>query len=145
MALALLPDVVVLLRKLLLDTPEVTAIVKQRVGTASPQDTSTPWIRLSRIGGPLSSSAPMRLERALIQVDCFAPATGGRTHGDLGAMTLARTVRACLQSGAGYADDYGLIAHVEEPLGPTNQPDTSRTPPTPRVHFTVAVTTRPVD
>ena len=139
MPVTLMPDVIVLLRKCLLASSDVTAIVSQRVATVSPQDTSTPWIRLTRIGGPTSQSAPMRFDKPLVQVDCF----GAKGAGDEGAMVLARTARACLLSAAGYADTEVIIAYVLETLGPMNQPDTSRTPPTPRVHFTLAITTHP--
>jgi hypothetical protein len=144
-AVALLPDVVTLVRAYLAGCTDVTAIVGERIATSSPKDNTKPWLRLSRIGGPASSTAPMRLDKPIVQVDSFAPATGtgNQVFGDAGAMLLARTARACLLVAAGFADSEGLIAYVLETQGPTNQPDTSRTPPTPRVHFTVTITTRP--
>jgi hypothetical protein len=140
MTLALLPDVVSLVRSCLLESTDVTDLVGQRVATSSPADTSEPWIRLQRIGGPISKTAPQRIDYPNVQIDCFAPP---EPSGELAAMTLARTVRACMFAAAGYTDGEGIIAYVTEPLGPKSQPDTSRTPPTPRVHFTLAITTRP--
>ncbi len=139
MTIALLPDVVTLVRNYLLQCVDITAIVDQRIATSSPADTSSPWVRLTRIGGPISKTAPQWIDYPNVQIDCFAPPDGG----DLAAMTLARTVRACMFAAANYSDGEGVIAYVTEPLGPRSQPDTSRTPPTPRVHMTLAITTRP--
>lgn len=139
MMLALLPDAVSLLRSCLLDCTDVTDIVDQRISVQSPADVSSPWVRITRVGGPRSKTAPMRIDVPNVQFDCFAPPDAG----DVGAMTLARTVSACLFSAANYSDGEGVIAYVTELLGPKSQPDTSRTPPTPRVHFTLAITTRP--
>lgn len=140
MTLALLPDVISLVRSCLLACTDVTDIVGQRVSVASPQDTGTPWVRITRVGGPISRTAPQRLDNPSVQFDCFAPPG----EGDIEAMTLARTVRACMFNAANYTDGEGVIAYVTEPLGPRSQPDTSRTPPTPRVHLTLSIITHPV-
>lgn len=142
MTLALLPSAVNLVRSCLLECTEVTDLVGQRVATSSPADVSSPWIRITRIGGPVSKTAPQRIDYPSIQVDCFAPPEGAN-GGDLGADTLARTARACLLNAANYTDGEGVMGRITEPLGPKSQPDTSRTPPTPRVHFTLSITTRP--
>lgn len=139
MTLTLLPDAVLLAINCLLACSDVTDIVDQRVSVESPADTSSPWIRVTRIGGPISPTAPQRIDYPNLQIDCFAPPDAG----ELGAMTLARTARACLFNAANFTDGQGVIGLVKEPLGPKQQPDTSRTPPTPRVHFTLSLTTRP--
>lgn len=139
MTLALLPDAVALAINCLLACDDVTDIVGDRVSTQSPSDVSSPWVRVTRVGGAISPTAPQRIDYPNIQIDCFAPPDDG----DLGAMTLARTVRACFFNAANFSDGQGVIGRVKEPLGPKSQPDTSRTPPTPRVHLTLAITTRP--
>lgn len=143
MPVAVLPDVVKLVRECLLADTATAAIVGTRISTTSPKSTTSPWIRLTRIGGPRSAEAPMRLDKPLVQVDSFAPASGGAVFGDYGAMKLARTAGAALLGAAGFADGDGIICYVLETIGPTNQPDTSRTPPTPRVHTTFEIVTRP--
>lgn len=145
MVVAVMPDVIKLVRSYLMSLTAVTNLVGERIATRAPQDTSSPWVKIERVGGPRSLSAPMRLETARVQVSSYAPATADTgLSGDEGAMTLARTVQAALIDAAGWSDDEGVIAYVSEPLGPQNLPDTSRTPPTPRVVFTHAFLIRPL-
>jgi hypothetical protein len=144
-ALTVMPDQVQLAIAALNDCSEVAALVGNRIASSSPKDTTKPWLRVSPVGGARSLSAPMRLARRNIQVDGFAPATPSTQplSGDVGAMKLARVAEAALFAAAGFANEDGVITKVEQTLGPASQPDTSRTPPTPRVHFTLAITVRP--
>lgn len=136
------PDAVQLLSEFLRDCEGVVDIVGDKIGTRTPdtvsEDSGSQWIRLSRIGG--TQTVPSWLDRALIQVDCFS------FQGDFFAMTLARIARAYIKDkSAGWTSAEGIITGAdEEPGGLQNLPDTSRTPPTPRVTFTVGLSVRPV-
>ena len=142
-----MPDVVILAAAVLLADEAVSEIVGTRIASMSPQDVSTPWIRLHRVGGPRSATAPMRLVTATLQVDAFAPAsTPANTDlisGDPGAMHLALLAEAALFAAQGFSNNAGVICHVSETQGPQSLPDTSRTPPTPRALFVLALTLRP--
>lgn len=147
----LMPDAVLLALGVLAADEDVVEIIgdAKRIVTVSPADTSTPWIRLHRIGGVRSVSAPMRLAVANVQVDCFAPPLPPLPpyplfSGDPGAMALALVAEAALFASAGFANAAGIIAYVSEFQGPQSVPDTSRTPPTPRVLLTLALTVRPI-
>lgn len=144
-----MPDVILLALSVLNadeNVQDALGDLSGRVGTYSPEDASTAWIRLHRIGGVRSLTAPMRLVDATIQVDCFAPASvpnGPLIQGDPGAAALALYAEAALFASAGYSNAAGVIAYVRETQGIQSLPDTSRTPPTPRCLFTVAITARP--
>lgn len=145
MTVAVMPDAVEMAVTFLNGRTDVTTVVGNRIASSSPKDTSKPWVRINRIGGPRSPSAPMRLARADLQVDAFAPpAPSTQTYkGDVGAMQLALLVEAHLLDAAGFATDDGVIAYVLQTQGSRSQPDTSRTPPTPRAFFVVSLTVRP--
>lgn len=145
-AYVVMPDAVILARGVLLASTALTTVVGERVVTSSPPDVSTPWVRLHQIGGARSASAPMHLATRSLQVDAFVPPTApnsGLYSGDSGAMALALLAEAALFDAAGYSTSVGTIAYVTETQGPFSLPDTSRTPPTPRVLFTLAITLRP--
>jgi hypothetical protein len=142
-----MPDAVLLARAVLVADEAVGEAVGDRVVTMSPQDTTTAWIRLHALGGPRSISAPQRLADRSIQVDCFAPASapsGPLYSGDSGAMALALLAEAALFASAGFSNPAGIIVYVREIQGLQSLPDTSRTPPTPRVLFTVSLTVHPL-
>ena len=146
MTVIVMPDVVEMAVAFLNGRTDITNAVGNRISSSSPKDTSKPWIRINRVGGTRSLSAPVRLARADLQVDAFAPpAPSTQTfNGDVGAMQLALLVEAHLFDAIGFATDDGAVAYVTEATGPRSQPDTSRTPPTPRAVFVVAVTVRPI-
>jgi hypothetical protein len=135
MTLTLLPDTLLLARSFLATVPELTDAIGDRLGMSSPQDTSTPWVRLTRIGG--SNPDWMRLDTATVQIDTFAPP---EPDGPAVAMRLARIVSAALHTAHGYSDADGVICDVKDVTGLAYEPDMTRTPPFPRVLLTVAVT-----
>jgi hypothetical protein len=146
----LMPDAVLLARGILVADEAVNDAVGTRISTVSPGDTTSAWIRLHQIGGPLSESVPQRLATRNIQVDCFAPATdpsnANLISGDAGAMALALMAESalCDISARGFASNVGVVVRIVEMQGPQSLPDTSRTPPTPRVLFTIAITVHPI-
>lgn len=144
-----MPDAVLLARSVLAQDTAIADAVGNRIGTMSPEEATSPWIRLHQIGGPLSATVPWRLATRNIQVDCFVPPTDPTNKlllsGDAGAMALALLAESALldYSVRGFASTVGVIVDVVEFQGPQSLPDTSRKPPTPRVLFSIAVTVRP--
>lgn len=132
----ILPDVVALVGNLFREHPLITDFSNVKIGTRSPDEEVEYWIRISRIGG--EPIVIQRLDRAFIQVDCFS------LIGDPEAMDLARAAHAVLFAALGYSDTDGIITAVEPMQGLQSLPDTSKTPPTPRVTFTSIVSARPV-
>jgi hypothetical protein len=146
-SVVVMPDAVLLARGVLVADEAVSEAISERVVTVSPEDATTAWIRLHALGGARSLSAPLRLADRMIQVDCFAPATvpsGPLFQGDAGAMALALLAEAALFGSVGFSNSVGIIAYVREVQGPQSLPDTSRTPPTPRVLFTVSILVHPI-
>ena len=117
-AYVVMPDAVAMARSVLAADPDVADVVAERIGTMSPEDTSTPWIRLHEIGGPRSLSAPQRLATRSVQVDLFVPASAPGLevlNGDAGAMTLALLAEAALFAASGTSIvGIGVLVKVTE-------------------------------
>jgi hypothetical protein len=137
--LIVLPDVIELVRAYLTGVSEVTDLVPiDRITVSSPRDTSTPWVRLSRIGGLVA--VWQRLDRCNLQAESYAPP--GET-GEQTSFLIARTLRAALFASPGFIGSDGVLTGVEDSMGLIYQPDTSRNPPTPRVVLAVSIYARP--
>jgi hypothetical protein len=63
-----------------------------RVVAQTPEDTSSPWVRLTLLGAPSLTSSDW-LFRGVVQLDCYAGKTGGHPE----ATELAAQVRAMLE------------------------------------------------
>lgn len=125
-----LPDVPKLTRAWLLTQTALTSLVGQRVSTRSPSTIVYPYVTLQRIGG--IPSVHQRLDSARLQVDCWAETEGT-------ASRVARVCRAALHAMEGYTTAEAVCTGVEDDLGLTWLPDTTRHDPTPRFIFGVVI------
>lgn len=130
MIVDVLPDVPKLARAWLLTQTALTSLVGTRISTRSPATIVYPHVTLQRIGG--IPSVLQRLDSARLQVDCWADTEGT-------ASIVARTCRAALHAMEGYTTATAVCTGVEDDLGLSWLPDTTRTPPTPRFLFGVLV------
>lgn len=137
--LLVLPDVIELVRSYLGTVPEVTQLVPMdRITIRSPRDTSTPWVRLSRIGGLVEVWPPM-LDRCNLQAEAYSPPEQEET-----CWQIARTLRGALLGALNFVGSDGVICGALDSMGLIYQPDTSRNPPTPRVVMAVSIYARPL-
>ena len=125
-----LPDVPRLTRAWLLTQTDLTSLVGQRISTRSPGTIVYPYVTLQRIGGV--PSVRQRLDVARIQVDCWAETEGT-------ASRVARVARACLHLMEGYTTADAVVTGVDDDLGLSWLPDTTRHDPIPRFIFGVAI------
>jgi hypothetical protein len=134
-----LADALALVRACLRDSSELAGV---RVVLTSPKDVSTPWLRITRVGGADYAPHVPIAEVATIDVAAFVPPT--TQSASALAHDLARRAAAVLRAALGYEHEGGAIARVEIPTAIAWSPDESRTPPTPRFVFSayVFVTTR---
>jgi hypothetical protein len=133
-ALIVLPSAVLVCRDWLLSVDEVTNLVDTRVSTHSPKAVTYPYVLLQRIGGmPIEARW---FDSARIQVGCW-----GET--EVVADELARTTFAALIAMRDYRHETAEVADVVSVLGIAWNPDTTRTPPTPRFTFDVSVLLHP--
>lgn len=96
MTVTLLPNVEAIVVAYLKSRTEVTALVAAtRIGTRTPPTTTTPWVRVSRIGGPPAvHSRPLWLDSPLVQIDAYGSSDANDSQGE--ARALAETCRAVL-------------------------------------------------
>lgn len=136
--LVVLPDTIELVRSYLAQVQEITDLVPmERITIRSPRDTSTPWVRLSRIGGLVETWPPM-LDRCNLQAEAYTPPEQEET-----CWLIARTLRGALLGVLNYSGPGGVICGALDSMGLIYQPDTSRNPPTPRVIMAVSIYARP--
>ena len=135
-------DALVVVREALRASP-VLADVASRVVLTSPKDVSTPWLRVTRIGGADADPMVPGFEAAFFDLAAFAPPL--TQNASAVAHDLLRRALGALRAALGYEAQGGCITRVETSSGPAWEPDTSRTPPTPRFVSTVTVyvATRP--
>ena len=126
MIVDVLPNVPKLAVDWLLTQVTLTSLVGQRVSTRSPASVVYPYVTLQRIGG--IPAVPQRLDSARLQVDCWADTEGS-------ASRVARVCRAALHAMEGYTTADAIVTGIEDDLGLSWLPDTTRTPPTPRFIF----------
>lgn len=129
-------DALVVVRAALRASP-VLADVASRVVLTSPRDTTAPWLRLTRIGGAEADPMVPGFEAAFLDLAAFVPAT--TQNASAAAHDLLRRALGALRAALGFETEGGFITRVETTSGPAWEPDTSRTPPTPRFVSTVAV------
>src|SRR5262245_44682412 len=130
-------DALVIVRSALRASPELSG---ERVLLTSPRDTSTPWLRLTRIGGAEAPTPVPVLEAAFFDLPAFAPPR--MQSASAVAHDLLRRALGALRAALGYESPDGYITRVETTTGPTWNPDESRTPPTPCFVSTVSVYVR---
>lgn len=75
-----------------------------RVVGKTPENTETPWVRVTQIGG-FSEDIPDHFVSYLLQLDCYAGAESHTVKGQPGANLLQRTVRAALTEIGGVHGD----------------------------------------
>ena len=97
--------------------PDIIALSTRIVGK-TPDDKSTSWVRVTELNGPSRDLAGWHI-RSMVQLDCYAGATGGQPE----ANTLARTVIAVLQTLPG-SHTLGTVTGVEVLGGPRQLDDT---------------------
>ncbi|MBK7334280.1 MAG: DUF3168 domain-containing protein [Betaproteobacteria bacterium] len=135
-----IPDPVTLVRELLTETSEVTALVSTRIlARTGPALPSRPFVRLDLAGG--SPVDDRYLDVARIQVHVF-----GDDETDVATLTACRTVRAALiaaTAGGVWVGDTGIITKVEIESGPALFHDPTHNPPLVDATFSAAVYIRP--
>jgi hypothetical protein len=137
MTLYLLPDTERLVRSYLVQVSELTTLVGTNISTEQPGNVASAWITFARFGGPALGSLPEAMDVARFQFDAWA--TDKAT-----ANTIARTLRAALRASTNYRlATVGTLGGCSIVTDLAWQPDTSRTPPTPRYVLTVDVYARP--
>ncbi len=135
-----LPDAVAVIRDYLLAVREVFDLVEDRIATRSPANPVYPYITLQRIGGPQPATGTEWIDKARFQVDAW-----GAQDDEAGASLVIRTVLAALKAlrHAEYQHPTAIVSEVDQDLGVTWLPDTSREPAQPRFTFGVIVTLHP--
>jgi hypothetical protein len=134
------PDPIVLVRELLTETAEVTALVSTRILARTGETLPTrPYVRMDLIGG--SPVDDRYLDVARIQFHVF-----GNAETDVATMTACRTVRAALVSataGTNWVGDTGTITKIVIESGPALFHDLSHVPPLVDATFAAAIYLRP--
>ncbi len=125
-----LPNVPKLAVDWLLAQTALTSLVGTRIRTRLPSDPGANHVVIQRIGGIPAVS--QRLDSARLQVGCWAETEGT-------ASRVARVARASLHAMRGFTTDDAVVAGVEDDLGLSWLPDTTREPATPRFVFGVVV------
>jgi hypothetical protein len=134
--LVVLPAAVPVVRHLFLATPELTAVVRQRVADVLPPEGSSPrWpaVRITELS--TLEVVPRRLGRSLLQIDCLA-------DDQTGADQLGRIVLATLRDAANHRAP-GAVMGESTDLAVRAQPDETLTPAIPRSIVTGHVFIRP--
>lgn len=126
------PDATLVTRAWLLTQSDLAALVGTRIWTKSPKTPVFPYLTLQRIGGV--PPVPARIDGVHLQV-----AAWGAESEDEAASLVARTARAALHRMRNYRHATAVVTGVADTLGLSWQPDTVRTPPTPRFIFGVVV------
>lgn len=111
------------------------------VGTVTPRDTSSAWVRVTLIDdAPLRTSRALHLITAYVQVDCYAgdAASGGHEQ----ASRLARTVRDALHTMNEAAHAGAVISGVQFG-GIHRTPDGDFQPARERFTFTAEIALHP--
>lgn len=93
-----------------------------RVVSKPPEDTGTPWVRVTKIDALNSRrSTPEHLIDFLLQFDCYASDDNGAPEASL----LGRTVRAALHDDLPRASLTGAVVTSVRITGDTRVPDTA--------------------
>lgn len=137
MTLHVLPDTERLVRSYLAQVTDITALVGTNISTEQPGTPPAAWITFTRLGGPALAQLPEAMDIARFQFDAWASDKAT-------ASTIARTLRAALRASTNYIlPTVGTLGGCSIITDIAWQPDTSRTPPTPRYVLTVDVYARP--
>lgn len=127
-----LPDSIVAVRAFLLQVPEVTALVGNRIVTRLPVNPTWPAIRLTLISAFMSGFR--RVDTATFQVDCFSP-------DEATAHRIARIVRAALADCQHFVTPTAVLLGGAD-LAVRPLPDESFTPPIQRYAVSASVFVR---
>lgn len=122
-----------LLGKFLRDHAQITALIGRRVVVDTPKDTSDPWIRYTLLDAPNATRAQFEhLIAFLMQLDCYAGATGGQPE----AKSIAITARELITGELIGSHPDGVVTGSRI-LGHIRLPDQDFEPPRERVILTV--------
>lgn len=92
--LAVLPDIEQVLVAYFRSRTEVTTL-SSSIGTRTPADTTTSWVRITRIGGVPVRNRPLHADAALVQLDFYGGDNVADARGEAHAlMAAARAVLA---------------------------------------------------
>lgn len=133
-SLVVMPDSVTVLRAYLLSVPEVTTRVGTRIATKVASPPVWPAIRITDL--TVVERVPRRIDRVLVQLDCFA-ATEPEAH------LLARGVTAALRASRNYLHATAVLGGADD-LSASPMPDETFTPPQPRWVVTAHIYLHPV-
>lgn len=115
------PNIEILLVAHLAADPAVAAIAGARVGTRTPRQTTTPWVRVILLDDRAEpSSRALHLVHADVQVDCYPGSDRSIEHDD--AHDLAKAVRAALHAMPDTVHDGAVVTGVT-PGGVRRLPD----------------------
>lgn len=124
------------------DHPAVEALGARVVGK-TPQNTDTPWVKVTQIGGYQRDRAD-HLAEFTLQLDCYAAKDGRDVDGQPGANLLKRTVRAALVGLRDVEHDGAVVTHSRV-VGEARIPDSDvDTPARERFALTVEVFAHPL-
>lgn len=133
MAVATIPDAERIVSDYLRSHADVVALATRVVGK-TPDTVSTSWVRVTLLDAANEAgSRPERLIDYMLQLDCFAGATGGQPE----ANSLARTVRAVLHEMPGLQG--GVVVTCVRFIGMARIPDTDFEPARERIVLTATV------
>lgn len=133
MTLALIPDIEKTVSRYLREHADIIALGARVVATP-PADRSTPWVRVTQLDDQaVDGSRAEHLIEFMLQLDCYAGASGGKPE----ASTLARTVRAALAAMPGTQN--GVVVTGVQFLSGAYIPDTEFEPARERYIRTVTV------
>lgn len=122
-ALLVLPDSILCVLQYLRARSEVTTLCPSaQIETAFPSSPTNPYVLITLAGGPMIWPA---LDNAAIQIDCYAA-------DKVGALTLARTVRAAMAAINNDIVAAGVLTHAVEEQAPQWFLDPVTVPPRPR-------------
>lgn len=115
---------------------EVTDIVADRVYTDLPSRPVFPLIRITLIGGRPAWSAPLYLDEAFLQLDCYGgPKVQARLIVDTVRSLLSTTTFRTMHAGGVVTDvQFGELSYL---------PDDAFDPPKPRYMAEVSILTHP--
>lgn len=142
MVIAVMPDAALVVKNYLSSIIPLTAIVHARI-RVNVTDTTWPSIRITELTA--TEQVERRLERSLIQVDCWAPPADKDipNSGPGTARTMASLVWGAFREIANYEYLTWAVAGGADGIGMRYQPDESRDPAIPRYVVTAGVYVRP--
>lgn len=139
--LRILPNVEALLTAFLIDDPDTSALISDRVYATVPKRKVYPLVRVTRFGGTPVMQVPLEIDTAQVQLDVWAETK--RAAGD-----TVQTIRAAMARRLPGAHDFangvtGVVTAVDFGLL-SYDPDTEFDPAKPRYIADASITYRPI-